>query len=173
MSGVESVLSPFKGHAADPGNSPEVKVPPPVFQLACIVLGVMLKFFYKPFIMFTEEHYFVKLLAAAFALSTAVFIFYMSLAELAKNKTSVKHHQKVSAIVTTGPFGQSRNPIYMSFFFLQAGLAAAMNTYWLVLTAIPFVLYIVYIVIPAEEDYMRSKFGMRYVQYTKKVRRWM
>ena len=53
------------------------------------------------------------------------------------------------------------------------GLAIALNSLWLLLTLVPFVLVIRYGVVAREEVYLERKFGDVYRGYRLQVRRWL
>ena len=55
-------------------------------------------------------------------------------------------------IVRTGPYGFSRNPIYLAFSLLQLGIAIWVNSLWLLATLVGAVALIHCIVIPREEQ---------------------
>ena len=54
-----------------------------------------------------------------------------------------------------------------------AGFAIALNNFWILLMIVPYILIISYGVINREEAYLESKFGEPYLDYKKRVRRWV
>src|SRR5262249_20200804 len=56
-----------------------------------------------------------------------------------------------TAIVDTGPYRFTRNPIYLGMMLGLIGLAVALNSLWLLLTLAPFALVIRYGVVAREE----------------------
>ena len=87
--------------------------------------------------------------------------------------TPVPARKPTTAIVRTGPYRFSRNPIYLAFSLLQLGVALWLNSWWLVATLAAAVAIIHYIVIPREEQYLEARFGAEYRDYKAAVRRWM
>jgi len=78
-----------------------------------------------------------------------------------------------NAIVSTGPFAFSRNPLYISLTLLYTGISLVVNTVW-PLVFLPVVLIVMhYGVILREERYLERLFGEEYQQYRAKVRRWL
>jgi protein-S-isoprenylcysteine O-methyltransferase Ste14 len=53
------------------------------------------------------------------------------------------------------------------------GLAAVINSLWLLMTVVPLALVIRYGVITREEAYLERKFGDVYRRYRARVRRWL
>jgi len=94
-------------------------------------------------------------------------------AVMRRAQTNLDPHQPTTAIVTGGPFRYTRNPIYLSFTLLFAGIAAFVNSLT-VLVPLPVVLIIMQRgVIEREEAYLERKFGAEYMQYKARVRRWI
>jgi protein-S-isoprenylcysteine O-methyltransferase Ste14 len=90
-----------------------------------------------------------------------------------KARTNVLTSQSASAIVTTGPYGFSRNPIYVGMFLGLIGFAIAFNTLWFAVVLVAMVFVIRFGVIAREEIYLENKFGARYLDYKARVRRWL
>ena len=87
--------------------------------------------------------------------------------------TSIPPRRPTTALVTSGPYRITRNPMYVGMAFLYAGLALALGVIW-ALAALPLVLLAVdRLVIAREERYMEAKFGDQYREYTRRVRRWL
>jgi protein-S-isoprenylcysteine O-methyltransferase Ste14 len=87
--------------------------------------------------------------------------------------TPVPARKPTTAIVQTGPYRFSRNPIYLAFSLLQLGIAVWVNSWWLVATLAAAVAIIHYVVIPREERYLEARFGTAYLDYKVSVRRWL
>lgn len=87
--------------------------------------------------------------------------------------TDVRPHRPTTAIVDTGPFRYTRNPIYVSFTMLYTGIASLVNSLWPMLL-LPVVLLVINRgVIDREERYLERKFGEEYTLYKARVRRWI
>jgi protein-S-isoprenylcysteine O-methyltransferase Ste14 len=78
-----------------------------------------------------------------------------------------------TAIVESGPYRFSRNPIYLAMFIGLVGLAFAFDNLWILIALVPFALVIRYGVVAREEAYLERKFGNRYGGYRSRVRRWL
>jgi protein-S-isoprenylcysteine O-methyltransferase Ste14 len=86
--------------------------------------------------------------------------------------TPVPARKPTTAIVRTGPYRFSRNPIYLAFSLLQLGIAVWVNSWWLVATLAAAIAIVHYVVIPREEQYLEARFGAEYRDYKTSVRRW-
>jgi protein-S-isoprenylcysteine O-methyltransferase Ste14 len=107
------------------------------------------------------------LLVLALVLSLSAF------AQFWRKHTSVMPQKPTTAIIQSGPFRITRNPLYLSMILLYVGIALVMNTVWPLLL-LPLVLLIMHRgVILREERYLEQKFGDEYISYRSRVRRWL
>ena len=87
--------------------------------------------------------------------------------------TSVVPVRPTTALVVSGPYAYSRNPIYLGLLLLYAGLSLLLLLVWPLLLG-PGVVWIVgEWVIGPEERYLAEKFGEEYELYKSRVRRWL
>jgi protein-S-isoprenylcysteine O-methyltransferase Ste14 len=77
------------------------------------------------------------------------------------------------ALVETGPFRWSRNPIYLGFLLASAGLALIWGTLWGWVGVAVLHGLLDRLVIAKEEAYLAERFGADYAAYQSRVRRWM
>ncbi len=80
---------------------------------------------------------------------------------------------RASSLVTTGIYGISRNPMYVSMALLLLSLAAWLGQPALLLGPVGFVLFITRFQIIPEERAMTRLFGESYETYRIRVRRWI
>jgi protein-S-isoprenylcysteine O-methyltransferase Ste14 len=78
-----------------------------------------------------------------------------------------------SALVASGPFRFTRNPMYLGIVVIGIGAALVAGTWlmWLV----PVLLFVLdnFVIIPFEERSMERAYGEEYLAYTGRVRRWL
>jgi protein-S-isoprenylcysteine O-methyltransferase Ste14 len=87
--------------------------------------------------------------------------------------TAVEPWKPTTAIVSTGPYRLTRNPAYVGMALVYAGIAVMSDALW-TLAPLPLVLLIVDRgVIAREERYLERKFGQEYLEYKRRVRRWI
>ncbi len=79
--------------------------------------------------------------------------------------------EKIGApvLVTWGPYKWVRNPLYAGNFIMGLGWSIMLGWMWVAAFAAAFLLLYCLIVIPAEEEFLESKFGPEYVSYVKNV----
>ena len=108
---------------------------------------------------------------AVFAIGLALAVW--AIASISMAGSRVETNRPTTAIVTSGPYRFTRNPIYLAMLLGQMGLAIGFDSLWILATMVPFYLLIRYGVIAREEAYLERKFGETYVSYKAKVGRWL
>lgn len=88
-------------------------------------------------------------------------------------RTTVEPHGSVTFVVKNGPNRFSRNPIYIGYVCLLAGIPLALNSYWGLILSPLLVFLFNRLVIKFEEAYLERKFGQAYLDYKSRVRRWL
>lgn len=78
-----------------------------------------------------------------------------------------------TALVTSGPYRFTRNPMYLGFTLLYLALALWFGGYWSLLLLPPILLAMIHGVIRREEAYLSRLFGTEYDYYRQRVRRWL
>jgi len=97
----------------------------------------------------------------------------LAFVEFAKHKTTVIPHQNPSALIRTGIFAKTRNPIYLGDAFVLAGLCLRWDAA-LSLVLVPiFGMLINQRFILAEENRLRDRFGAEFDDYRRVAGRWV
>lgn len=78
-----------------------------------------------------------------------------------------------TAIVSNGPYRFTRNPIYLGFALVFAGIAAAVDGALIFVAGAALMVTIHAGVVRREEAYLERKFGDAYRAYKARVRRWL
>ena len=76
-------------------------------------------------------------------------------------------------LVESGPFKRTRNPIYVSFILIAAGLAVAFNALAVLIAAFVRAVALTVLVIRREEAYLTLVFGEAYTEYMSRTCRWI
>ncbi len=146
-----------------------VVAPPPLIYLAAILAGAGLQ-------ALRPAPFLPPALAPAIGIplvASALLLFALSIREFRRARTSVRPDRPTSAIIRTGPYRLSRNPIYLAMTLLHLWIAAWANSLWLLVT-LAFTLGVMSAgVIAREERYLERKFGEEYRRYRAAVRRWI
>ena len=87
--------------------------------------------------------------------------------------TNVPPNQPALVIVREGPYKYSRNPMYVGFLLMFAGLSLLADAPMMLVMILPLFYFFNSHVIVPEEEYLTEKFGEAYLDYKKQVRRWL
>ena len=142
---------------------------PPLVYLGSIAIGMVLHFAWPTSLLPRS----VSPLFGIPVVLLAMGLFLSAVRTFRAAGTPVPGNQPTTAIVRTGPFRFSRNPIYLAFSLLQLGIALWVNSLWLVLTLLAAVAVMSLFVIPREERYLEARFPSEYSPYKASVRRWL
>ena len=96
-----------------------------------------------------------------------------SIGRFRRSKTSIVPIRPTEALVLSGPYRYTRNPMYVSLAFLTIGCGLLLATWWPIVLLVPTLVIVQLIVILPEERYLRRRFGTSYEAYTRRVRRWL
>ena len=80
---------------------------------------------------------------------------------------------KALKLATGGPYSLMRNPLYFGNFIIGLGWSMIAGKWAVLIFAVSFYLLYVLVIIPHEEEFLRSKFGTDYEDYCSKVKRFM
>jgi protein-S-isoprenylcysteine O-methyltransferase Ste14 len=146
-----------------------VRIPPPLFYVAGFLAGIALE------LAFPIAALPLALAVSAGLIGGGLWLALDGLAMLGFRRagTSMVPMRPTTALVTSGPYRFTRNPMYVGMAFLYAALALALGVIW-ALAVLPLVLLAVdRLVIAREERYLEAKFGEAYREYKSRVRRWV
>lgn len=93
--------------------------------------------------------------------------------EFKRYGTTVRPFQSSSALVTTGAFRFSRNPMYSGFVLGLIGIAMLLGSLTPYLLIPVFMAFITQAFIRIEEQMLQARFGTAWNQYRQRVRRWL
>ncbi|WP_113154991.1 isoprenylcysteine carboxylmethyltransferase family protein [Nitratireductor sp. OM-1] len=144
---------------------------PPVIYLSAIVIAAVLGIFYPlPWIgpPLSDLLFAIGwLLIAGF-----VFIDLQAMRTLHRAGTAILPTRGADTLVTSGPFSFSRNPIYLGNSMLTAGIGLVAGNAWFFASLIVACFLTQKLAIEPEEKHLGLRFGKKYRDYQKRVRRW-
>lgn len=100
-------------------------------------------------------------------------MFWWGMATLARLRTGILLQQPASRLVTSGAYRWTRNPQYVGYVAGYVGLSVLANTLWPLVLLPAIITLLVTVVIAREEKYLRGVFGPEYVDYCRRVNRWL
>lgn len=149
-------------------DSAGVPVPPPVLYAVGFLLGLALEFA----VPIAAPPLVIRIAAGMIGIAAWLALDGSAMLRFRGAETSVVPVRPTTALVTSGPYRVTRNPMYVGMGFLYAGLALLLGVIW-ALALLPVVLFAVdRIAIAREEHYLEAKFGAEYRVYRSRVRRW-
>ena len=154
---------------SEKNDNPGVIAPPPLIFLSGLILGGIVSWF-SP----------IQMLPGGLAVIFGNLLFLIGVAVIAivfmqmrRAKTNIEPWKPTTKILDTGFYGYSRNPIYLGMILIYLGISCFFNFVWF-LPFLPICLLMIHFgVILREEKYLESKFGEDYLDYKKRVRRWI
>jgi protein-S-isoprenylcysteine O-methyltransferase Ste14 len=144
-------------------------VRPPFVYLGSITLGLVLHLLWPVRLVPTS----VSTPLGAIVTLLAIALFVSAVRTFRAAGTPIPGNRPTTTIVRSGPYRFSRNPIYLAFSLLQLGLSFWVNSIALLITLIPAVALMSFVVIPREERYLEARFPTEYLPYKASVRRWL
>ncbi|MGE0766759.1 MAG: isoprenylcysteine carboxylmethyltransferase family protein [Hyphomicrobiaceae bacterium] len=145
---------------------------PPALFAASVLMALALDWWLLrlpfPFAETGPVHY-----AGMLLLLGAIVLAVWAMLEFRRHATSIRPDRGSTALMATGPFAFSRNPIYLAEAIGLAGAGISFNRLWLVVAAPIFLYAVTRFAIEREEAYLERRFGAAYADYKARVRRWL
>ena len=110
-------------------------------------------------------------IGVAFCLSGLV-LFCLSLVAFGKSFRVGIDTDHPGALVTTGVFAFSRNPIYLSFGSILLGQFLVFPN-WILLVSLGAAFWLFHRQVLREEEFLKRQYGQEYVDYCRRVRRYL
>jgi len=145
------------------------KILPPTHFYIYLVISIILHYTVPLIQIFNYPYYLIGFLF--FIIGTGLNIWADIL--LKKQKTTVKPNEKPTALIETGAFKISRNPMYLGLAVILFGAGFILGSVTSFVGVILFVAAMEMAFIPQEEKMLLEQFGEKYQVYKKKVRRWI
>ena len=146
-----------------------VRFPPPFIFLSFLVVGLLLSWA-RPLPVVPAS---VAMPLGIAFIVVAIVIMIAGFRELRRHKTTIRPDQPSSTIVKSGPYGFTRNPLYLSLATFYFGIGLWTNSLWIILLLVPLLVVMTREVIAREEAYLERAFGDTYLVYRSEVRRWL
>ena len=87
--------------------------------------------------------------------------------------TTVKPFEESTALLMSGVFRISRNPMYLGYELILIGIAIMLRSLAPYVVIPVFVVLMNWVFIRVEEQMLEEKFGLAWSEYGRKVRRWI
>jgi protein-S-isoprenylcysteine O-methyltransferase Ste14 len=150
-----------------------VRIIPPLVPVGAILLGILLERRW-PLGVFFELPVPSRIWVGAGIIAAAVVVLgAWPLALFFRSGQNPEPWKPTPSLHVSGPYGLTRNPMYLMLVLVCLGSAIAVANLW-ILALTPVVGWILhrFAVLP-EEAYLEQKFGDTYLAYKQRVRRWL
>ena len=147
----------------------QTKIPPPILALIMIVIIYLSSLTVETFTFSYQTV--LGILVVVIGLGCAVPSFRL----FAKHKTTISPFtpSETTALVTAGMYRYSRNPMYLGLVLLTIAATIFFGTWLGIVIVVAFIFLLNFLQIIPEEEALLDIFGEEYVEYKKKVRRWI
>lgn len=146
-----------------------VKFPPPLLFVILILVAAGLDYVWPLGLGVPESLEVIGIAITLFGVAVAILVS----GAFKRSSTAIEPWKPTTRLVTSGFYALSRNPIYVGFCLFNMGIGIASNSLWIFLSFIPGAVLVYYIAIAKEEAYLERKFGEEYLEYKRRVRRWL
>jgi protein-S-isoprenylcysteine O-methyltransferase Ste14 len=154
---------------ADSADNAGVRFPPPVLYALAVLGGYFLN---RRWPLPVGENWLISGLGWGLTAGFAALAF-TSFANFRRSRTSIVPIRPAAALVLSGPYRFTRNPMYLGLALLTVALGLLLDDWWPIVLLIPVLVVVRVFVIGPEERYLQRRFGADYVRYTQRVRRWL
>jgi protein-S-isoprenylcysteine O-methyltransferase Ste14 len=146
-----------------------VKLKPPLVACLLLALSAGLHFVLPQ----ASRRQFACLICGVTAIAIGFGVLMWAWGLFRKSGTSTRPTHHATALVTSGPFRFSRNPMYLAIVIMLLGIAAWVGSLPMLIAPVGFFAFTSLVFIPYEERRLRETFGAAYLSFTQRVRRWI
>lgn len=164
-------MDPTERQISENGTAGVIARPPALF-LAAVLIGLVLdRLLPLPFPLQGIDV--VRWIIGCSLILIGLAFFAAGIRNFSRAATPVPTNEPTRVLVTTGIHGWTRNPIYLGMFLFYGGIGVAAQSTWVLVLTLPLALLIRYGVVAREEIYLERRFGDAYLDYKRRVRRWL
>jgi protein-S-isoprenylcysteine O-methyltransferase Ste14 len=149
----------------------ELKIPPPAVTALVAVIMWGISSVTPPL----DVPGLVRVVVAVLFFLTGACISVAGVVAFRRAKTTINpmKPETTSALLTSGIYRFSRNPMYVGILFALLAWAIFLSSVWAMIGPVAFILYINRFQIKPEERALATMFGATYSDYKSAVRRWL
>lgn len=157
----------------DTTDHPDVIMLPPFIVLIVLAIAIALEWIigltFLPPISWSSWSVYAGVLVVACGVALMVW----AVRAFAAVGTNLSPHEPTLNLTTAGPYRLTRNPMYIGFMLLLAGVSLVFSLEWGLIMVPVLALVLHYGVVLREEKYLIAKFGQAYTDFTSRTRRWV
>jgi protein-S-isoprenylcysteine O-methyltransferase Ste14 len=145
---------------------------PPIIYLAAIAVSVLLNVFY-PLPWLGQSLSAILFVLGWLMIAAFVALNILAIRAMRRAGTTVRPNRATDHLVTEGPFSFTRNPLYLAGTMLIVGIGLVTGIAWFLPLAILAAFAVQKLAIEREERHLQARFGETYLDYARRVRRWI
>ena len=145
------------------------KIMPSTFFIILLILAIGFHFVFPVFKFIFFPYNYLGIVLIIFGIIMNLWTDFL----FKKKQTTVKPHEMPIFFITSGPFQLSRHPMYIGMLSILFGTTIFLGSLVTFIFPIIFVIITEKLFIPMEEKNLEKKFGNKYVNYKKRIRRWI
>lgn len=145
---------------------------PPLIYIGAVAAAIILNWVYPlPWLrgMSAEFLFGVGLVVIVGALIIEI----AAIRAMLRANTTIKPDRGADHLVTGGPFSFTRNPLYLGNTVIMFGLGLISGILWFFVLGILAAFLTQKLAVEREEKHLEAKFGKKFRDYAKRVRRWI
>src|SRR5688572_5606805 len=147
-----------------------VRFPPPLAFLLALVVGVGLSYVRALDLSIDRM---VRIGAGAFVILLGVALLASARTHFVRTGQHPAPWKPSPELILRGPYRFTRNPMYVGMTLVGIGLGIALNNLWITAAAPLALVAVHFFAVLPEERYLTEKFGGPYIEYLKRVRRYL
>ena len=155
--------------AGAPDATAGIRFPPPLLFAAALALG------WAAGVLWPVDWFpgFVGIVVGVGLVAAGTILFAAGVREFRRHGAHPDVRRPVPAVIRTGVYRFSRNPLYLAMIAVTAGIGIWAGNPWILAALVPAVWILRRVVIDREEAYLAARFGSGYESYRAGVRRWL
>jgi protein-S-isoprenylcysteine O-methyltransferase Ste14 len=150
-------------------NKTDKRALPPTYIFLSLVVMVALHFLFPVSKVITFSWNLLGIIPFLLGLTTNL----IADSAFKKHETTVKPFKKSTSLITNGVFRICRHPMYLGFVLIFIGIAVFMGSLTPFAVVVVFAILMDVVFIRVEEKMLEETFGEAWLEYKKKVRRWI
>lgn len=145
---------------------------PPLIYIGAVAIAIILNWVYPlPWLRGPFAEFLLGL--GLVIIVGAVIIDVAAMRAMTRARTTIMPHRGSEHLVTGGPFSFTRNPIYLGNTLIMFGLGLISGILWFFVLGLVAAFLTQKLAIEREEKHLEAKFGKKFRDYAKRVRRWI
>lgn len=152
-------------------TSSRIPWPPIIYLIAIIAAATLDRIYPLPWLRGPLAD--VLFAAGGLAIIAAIALYISAIGAMRRAGTPLRPGSTALHLVTTGAFGLTRNPLYLANTLVLIGIGLLTGSLWFFVFALLAAVATQKLAIGPEERHLQARFGKKYRDYAKRVRRWI